>query len=837
MCFFHKLSIGTFMIICFFTIGLGCSGSGTGVEEEVPSASTSTVANPQFTPGPDTYREPFDVEITTSTEGAVIHYTLDDTTPTCSSIDYLEPITINVFDTITTMQAIACKEGMTSSGVVTAVYTLDTAWKDISSYNDISCGVRTDGTLWCWGYDKYSYLQTLGASVLIEPLQIGSSKDWNDVEVGYEHICAVKTDSTLHCWGENDKGQLGLDSTDFQDSPQQVTGNWKKVSTGYYHTCGIKTDDTLWCWGKNSGGEIGDNSTIQKNGPIQVESNTWSNVSAGREFTCGIKSDETLWCWGDNSDYKLGNGTTNDELLPFNTSSQSFKDVVAGIYHVCAIKTDGTLWCWGANNEGEVGNNDSGNAVETPLQIGTATNWIALAAEEYHTCAVAENGDGYCWGYNDDGRLGTGGFVTSLVPTKINGSNWSQFAAGNQHSCGLKEDGSLFCWGNNRNGQTGNGEAVFETTPVQETTESTDWMSVTASSKHTCAKKLDGSIWCWGNGQHGQLGVGYLPGYESLDPTEITAPAGGWLDISSYNLHTCGIKNDGSAYCWGYGPQGQIGNGVTSNHKESPTTVSGSLSYQDIDTGGLFSCAINSSDVLYCWGSNQYGQLGINSIIDTNLPTVSSDPVNWLLLGLGENHACGIRTTNDLYCWGKNQYGQVGDVTTGNNKLVPVHINAAVSYDLVSAGKNHTCAISLLPTPNVLQCWGKNDYGELGQDVGIYPLISGPTTVQMLGYDDDIWETVDAGENHTCAIQLDGTLWCWGYNLNGELGDDTKDHKEIPTQETTNSSDWDIVSAGQKHTCAIKTDGTLWCWGYNNEGQLGNGTYGKKTSPVEVVEP
>lgn len=793
-----------------------------------------TVATPVFSPDAGTYINPFEISITTNTADATIHYTVDATTPDCSATEYTAPLTINTFDTTTTLKAIACKEGMATSDSATAVYTLDTAWTNISSYNYINCGVRTDGTLWCWGYDKYDYIHTTGESIIIEPLQIGTDSNWNDLSVGYEHICALKTNNDLYCWGQNDKGQLGINSIVFQNSPQQVDGSWKKFSAGYHHTCGIKTDDTLWCWGKNDKGEIGDNSIIQRNAPTQSGTSTWSEIAAGSSFTCGIKSDKTLWCWGNNGDYQLGNGTTSNELLAFNTSTQSFKSLVSGHDHTCAIKTNGTLWCWGLNDEGEVGNNDSGTPVETPLQIGSATNWTSLTAEEKHTCATTSDGNGYCWGYNDDAQLGTGDMETYLVPTEINATGWTQLSAGSEHSCGIKENGQLYCWGNNRNGQLGNGETIYETSPIQEVTKSITWTSVTASSSHTCAKKSDGSLWCWGNGQYGQLGVGYSTGYESLaTPTNITDPTGTWLDISSYYKHTCAIKNDDSVYCWGFGPQGQIGDGLSNNYTYSPTHVSGSLSYQDIDTGEYFSCAITTSNELYCWGNNSNGQLGLNSTTSFDIPKISFTPTSWSSLGLGETHACGIMTNNDLYCWGNNQEGQVGDLTSGNNKLAPVHVGTTVDYTMVSAGSNHTCAVSLLPSPNYLQCWGVNDYGELGLTV---PSTTGPMSVNVDG-NYNIWESVDLGNEHTCAIQTDNTLWCWGYNINGELGDGTKTNKDVPTQEISAASNWNVVSAGEKHTCAIKTDGTLWCWGYNHQGQLGNGTYGKKTSPVNVIEP
>jgi alpha-tubulin suppressor-like RCC1 family protein len=198
-----------------------------------------------------------------------------------------------------------------------------------------------------------------------------------------------------------------------------------------------------------------------------------------------------------------------------------------------------------------------------------------------------------------------------------------------------------------------------------------------------------------------------------------------------------------------------------------------------------------------------------------------------LTVSAGEFHTCAVHGDHTLWCWGENGNGQLGDGTT-NGSDVPVQESTAASdWAAVTAGYVHTCAIK---TTGTLWCWGDNGNGQLGDGTTSDSHV--PVQESTAASD---WAAVAAGYNYTCAIKTTGTLWCWGDNGNGQLGDGTTNGSDVPVQETTAASDWAAVTVGYVHTCAIKTTGTLWCWGNNGNGQLGDGTNNESHVPVQVT--
>jgi Regulator of chromosome condensation (RCC1) repeat len=192
----------------------------------------------------------------------------------------------------------------------------------------------------------------------------------------------------------------------------------------------------------------------------------------------------------------------------------------------------------------------------------------------------------------------------------------------------------------------------------------------------------------------------------------------------------------------------------------------------------------------------------------------------------GGLHTCTVKTDHTLWCWGSNFYGQLGDATT-TNRTVPVQVGGHASdWASVAAGASHTCAVK---TDHTLWCWGLNGDGEFGDGTTTNSLVP----VQVGGHASD-WAAVAAGALHTCAVKTDGTLWCWGDNTFGQLGDGSMTNSLVPVQVSGQATDWAVVTAGEFHTCAARTDHTLWCWGWNPDGQLGNGSTTGSPVPVQV---
>ena len=236
-------------------------------------------------------------------------------------------------------------------------------------------------------------------------------------------------------------------------------------------------------------------------------------MGAGSWYSTAIKSDGTLWAWGDNEYGQLGNGTTTGSSIPIqeSTTSSDWSSVGAGEYHIAAIKSDGTLWAWGFNLDGELGNGTNTDS-SVPVQEHTASSdWSSVSAGSGHTAAVKSDATLWAWGYNFFGQLGNGTNTDSNVPVQEStaSSDWSSVSAGGYYSAAIKSDGTLWAWGLNDHGELGNGTNSISSVPVQESTASSDWSSVNAGDEFTTAIKSDGgTLWAWGANYYGQLGNG-----------------------------------------------------------------------------------------------------------------------------------------------------------------------------------------------------------------------------------------------------------------------------------------------------------------------------------------
>jgi len=341
---------------------------------------------------------------------------------------------------------------------------------------------------------------------------------------------------------------------------------------------------------------------------------------------------------------------------------------------------------------------------------------------------------------------------------------------------------------------------------------------------HTCAIKRNGSLWCWGYNQYGQVGIGTNLIREFPFPVTVM-PGVSFSSVSVGGHHTCAIKTDGSLWCWGHNGYGQVGDGTNIN-KNSPIPVPGmSSGVSSISLGWYHSCAIKTDGSLWCWGNNEYGQLGNGSYENKNSP-VQIMPSGVSSVSAGGHHTCAVKTDGSLWCWGDNSYGQIGNGTLGGSVSEPVQVIPS-GVSSVSSGWFHTCAIK---QNGSLWCWGDNGYGQLGNN-SFGGRVSEPVEIMSSGV-----SSVSLGWYHTCAIKTDGSLWCWGWNIFGQLGDGTGEDKHSPHQ--IMPSGVSFVSLGGFHTCAIKEEeSSLWCWGWNSFGQLGDGEKGTiRRTPIRVID-
>jgi len=287
---------------------------------------------------------------------------------------------------------------------------------------------------------------------------------------------------------------------------------------------------------------------------------------------------------------------------------------------------------------------------------------------------------------------------------------------------------------------------------------------------------------------------------------DATTP-GDWTAISAGNAFTCGLREGGRLWCWGFNRFGQVGAGMPEAEVTTPRQVLPSTSWKAVAAGGNHACAIQSDDTLWCWGGNFDGQLGIGSTVSKREPVQVTGGGAWDRVAAGGDHACAFKTDGSLWCWGRNEVGQLGDGTR-TVSWVPKQVGAGTTWATVTLGRRHTCAIA---ADRRRYCWGGNSAGELGiGDLANKVL----PTLGMERPNETTWKQLAAGDQVTCGITEAGALRCWGENRAGQLGDDTTTVvRSTPYPIASDHTDWIDVQVGSRVACARRAEGEMWCWG------------------------
>ncbi|MCL1874890.1 MAG: InlB B-repeat-containing protein [Synergistaceae bacterium] len=361
--------------------------------------------------------------------------------------------------------------------------------------------------------------------------------------------------------------------------------------------------------------------------------------------------------------------------------------------------------------------------------------------------------------------------VTATVPSDQSGNDWKAVSAGSSFSMGIKTDGSLWAWGRNTYGQLGIGDSVDRGTPTR-VGSANDWASVSASSQFTVAIKTDGSLWAWGANGNGQLGLGNTGGsYNTIMRvgTDID-----WKAISAGGSYVMALKTDDSLWAWGANYNRQLGDGTTTQ-RDSPVRVGADTNWKAVSAGDEHTMAIKTDGSLWAWGVNNNGQLGDGTATSRDMPVRVGTDNDWKAVSAGANHTLAIKTDGSLWTWGMNNSGQLGD-GTATSRNTPVRVGADNDWTAVSAGKNSSSSFSMaIKNDCTLYAWGSNASGYLGD--GTTTQRNSPKQVGT----DTNWEAVSAGTNHTIAIKSDDSLFAWGTNSNGQLGDGLSTTRYIPT--------------------------------------------------------
>jgi alpha-tubulin suppressor-like RCC1 family protein len=346
-----------------------------------------------------------------------------------------------------------------------------------------------------------------------------------------------------------------------------------------------------------------------------------------------------------------------------------------------------------------------------------------------------------------------------------------------------------------------------------------------SASIHSCGVTTDNLAYCWGENTEGEVGDGTTT--QRLTPVAV---AGGlrFRQISASFYHTCGITTDYRAYCWGSNFGGQLGDGTTTGHL-TPVPVAGGLTFRQVTVGlSPHSCGVTYADrQVYCWGGNGDGQLGDGTTTTRLIPTAVAGGRQFRIVSAGGDHTCGVTTSNETFCWGSNRFGQIGDSSTAILRRRPTRIAGGHLFRQVSAGWEHTCAVTLADRA---YCWGNGRDGQVG-DGKTYLRFWPKAVVGGLSFG-----RVSAGFQHTCGETTTNRAYCWGDNFGGALGDGTYTARLTPVA-VTGGLYFSQLSAGGGNTCGVTPASVGYCWGSNIYGRLGDGTTTDRLTPTPVAGP
>lgn len=596
----------------------------------------------------------------------------------------------------------------------------------------------------------------------------------------------------------------------------------------------ILSDGSLWAWGTNGLGQFGDGTVVSHTEPYQIgKFSQWRSIAPGLQHTAAVRVDGTLWTWGTNSSGQLGNGTKVASLLPVQISTDTtWVSVHSGAFFSLARRRDGSLWAWGTNSQGQLGDGTVQDRL-TPTRIGGSASWMKIATGWNSILAIRTDGTLWGWGSNFYGNLGFGLYVNDNIktPTQVGtASNWIDISADVSHSVGVRADGSLWSWGNNLFGQLGNGTTSQQYVTVpQRVGTGNNWATAAAGERYTLAIQQDGTMWGFGDNTLGQLGDG--TDFSRLTPTQIGSIKT-WTSVSAGSTHAVATRTDGSVWAWGPNSVGQVGStAIIALASPLPRQVGITTNWAKVCTGNGQTLALRTDGSLWAWGMTSYGITGQVLYHNQDVPIQIGGSNMWRRISLGRMHAVALQQDSTLWTWGINQYGQLGNGLVGTSAtVVPTQVGTSHSWVMIAAGNGHTVA---LRRDGTLWAWGLNSEGQLGDGTTVTRLspvlIPRPAKAAL----NSVWTHVAVGDDFTLALRSDNTLWAWGRNSYYQLGDNTSITRLLPTQIGLEKT-WAKLAGGAFHAEAIRQNGELWGWGENAQGQVGSSTVAAQPEPIQV---
>jgi alpha-tubulin suppressor-like RCC1 family protein len=710
-------------------------------------------------------------------------------------------------------------------------------WLAVGAGTYATCAIAADRSLWCWGDPQNA----------ARPRRQGREHDWVAVDAG-RIGCGLRQDGTVWCW-THDRWQMR--SADFparwydgahidvaaERSSCTVTSTGKlscllpeydpgivatAVDDGARHTCALDVEGRIFCWGNAQRGQLNgcDESTPATGagpppGPpipcewhaprLIAEPADWTAVSAGGYHSCGLRGAGALWCWGDNMYSQVGVDAPDPILrLAEVEPGSAWQFVSAGGWHTCGIRTSGRLACWGWNYAGQLGLGDTLDRA-TPTDLPGGQRWLAVAAGENHTCAIDSERLLWCWGDNAEGQLGTEpvDLAPALEPTLV-----SAVSADN-----VPPHTHDHVW------RVTSGEAEVREVDAIDVDGDTLSISILPPAPSGSVELLGGTSVRYTPGPGGSDAFGVLVSDGQLvsEPVRIdvivepaaTATPEAWLDVVAYGERSCAVAVDRTLWCWGR--QRWDDEPVRAPQRERLSGVVSLLRG--------WAALTEDGELWEAWGKG--------------LPPRLVSPGPWRAISSYPHGSCGLAENGSLWC---------GRAFTS---LEPWLAHIAFRDLLGACGVTNTGGLTCFAdcpdkAATVAGCdWEKLDepgrarrsdgtWWEVGTQGYCYSGINAfawPWTGE--------WLEESLGPTHGCAIRPDGSAACWGANDHGQLG--TGDLETRPSAApVAGDTRWRKIATGDGHTCAIDVDAHLWCWGNNAAGQIAAGDLEQSVVPVRV---
>jgi alpha-tubulin suppressor-like RCC1 family protein len=402
----------------------------------------------------------------------------------------------------------------------------------------------------------------------------------------------------------------------FADLPNAITYAGRLIYVSdenrYYHAVDgywlnnlsskvFKYASEIQAWGGNPCGVLGTNSIVSLSSPVSIVGGftDWCNVSAGRCHSLGVRQNGTAWAWGNGAEGRLGDNTVTNKSSPVSVVG-GFTDwcqVSGGFYHSLGVRCNGSAWAWGAAVFGILGDNTTVSKSSPVSVVGGFTDWCQISASSSHSLGVRQNGTAWAWGRALYGRLGDNTAVDKSSPVSVVGdfTDWCQLSAGHQHSLGVRQNGTAWAWGRNSAGTLGSNNIVSRSSPVSVVGGFTDWCQVSAGYNHSLAVRQNGTAWAWGYNTCSKLGDNTLVSSSKSSPVSVVGGFTDWCQVSAGHQHSLGVRQNGTAWAWGAGAFGRLGENATANHCSPVSVVGGLTGWCQAAAGGCHSLAINQT--------------------------------------------------------------------------------------------------------------------------------------------------------------------------------------------------------------------------------------------------